>query len=110
MNKKYISTVAVTFVLASGAAYAGFNNKSTSAVDDRTVIVGENTEQTKLLKEILAETKRTNELLVKYIGAGGEAERRQRGALPEEGKVEKDALPPTGEEPAATGGRRERIR
>ena len=77
MNKKYTSAVAVTFMLTSGAAYAGFNNKSTSAVDDRTAIVEENTTQTKLLKEILAETKKTNELLVKYIGAG-EEERRQR--------------------------------
>ena len=107
MNKRYISAVAVTFILTAGTAYAGFNNKSTSSVDDRTAIVAENTEQTKLLKEILAETKKTNELLIKHIGAG-EAERRQRGALPEDGKMEKDALPPVGTEPESS--RRERIR
>lgn len=67
MNKIKISIGVVVLSLMSGVAYAGFDKNPTSAFEDRRVTAESNIEQVKLLKEILAESKKNNEFLKKLI-------------------------------------------
>ena len=67
MNKGSIFAVLVAFTMMSASAYAGFDKNPTSALHDRRATAEENKEQTKLLKKLLQETVKTNEILERLI-------------------------------------------
>ena len=77
MNKRGVLPVLVTFFMISGTAYAGFDKNPTSALEDRRATAEANKEQTKLLKDLLAETKKTNDLLKGLIDVYTGSNRRQ---------------------------------
>jgi Skp family chaperone for outer membrane proteins len=68
-----MGVVVVALSLMTGTASAGFDKNPTSAIDDRRAMTQNAKEQTKLLKELLDETKKTNELLQKLVASGGAA-------------------------------------
>ncbi len=67
MNKRVILPALVTFFMMSGSSYAGFDKNPTSALEDRRATAEANKEQTKLLQDLLSETKKTNDLLKSLV-------------------------------------------
>ena len=70
MNKWQIGAVLAVFIMTSSASEAGFDKNPTSALKDRRETAESAKEQVKLLKDLIAETKRTNQLLEELVNGG----------------------------------------
>jgi len=67
MSKKNIGLFAVIVAFFASLALAGFDKNPTSEREDRRIRTEASQETVKLLKQLVEESKRTNELITKLI-------------------------------------------